>query len=172
MISSAVDDHKSTECFICANDQKKFMDCSECVNKICTDCFSNLRKLECPYCRASYNKFYGTSSVNDFEDDDGNFLPIIDDLKLEFIPVDDIEPSDLRGMPFGNFTEGLRYFRDNERLPNVELVEEFGDEVRRRNNLTIQNLLHANISNFLEGNIEMSGMIDLLAAARRLYQLT
>lgn len=34
------------------------MDCGECSKKICTDCFSNLVNLQCPFCRHYYHNKY------------------------------------------------------------------------------------------------------------------
>lgn len=33
-----------------------FIDCGQCLKRICTGCFSNLRALECPYCRHAYTQ--------------------------------------------------------------------------------------------------------------------
>jgi uncharacterized paraquat-inducible protein A len=45
------------ECEICYTTPEKqtFVDCGNCTNKICTDCFSKLQNLKCPYCRHRYH---------------------------------------------------------------------------------------------------------------------
>jgi hypothetical protein len=45
------------ECRICYIEKKKenFVDCRQCKNSICEDCFENLRTYTCPYCRTQYS---------------------------------------------------------------------------------------------------------------------
>lgn len=61
------------ECRICYTfpEKQTFMDCGECTKKICTDCFSKLRRLKCPHCRHKYH----TKDIF-YNDSDDLFIPL------------------------------------------------------------------------------------------------
>ena len=43
-------------CNICYDEKPNFVDCLQCPNKVCTDCFQRLRQPHCPYCRNPYER--------------------------------------------------------------------------------------------------------------------
>lgn len=67
-----------TLCDICCDMKTTFIDCSQCMKKICTDCFSSLRALQCPHCRNPYHP-----GMDSFEEDEDETYTIYVDTQGE-----------------------------------------------------------------------------------------
>lgn len=176
------------ECKICCTipDKQTFVDCEECLKKVCTTCFSRLNRLKCPYCRHSYSNYYDHDMVHDDMMGD-DFIPVPPQLvRQNAYDRGDFYVADGHGVQFHryfNMSEPQvpphpleqvaeahdpvgHYFNNNA----PDILQEFRDDLMHRNRSNIRrNIRHYGVE-FLEDRISLEDMDIILINGRQLYQ--
>jgi len=163
-----------TECRICYTVQQTFTDCAQCLKKVCSTCFSKLRRLQCPYCRHEYMEdiVYSDDEKEDLQFDDEEFIfPHAAYLQIHrevnpdrtqrrtpsFIPLEDEE-----------YESADRYFNINQGLPDI--IQDFRNDLRRYNQNSIVSLTNQYVAEYISGQLDMDDLMRVLQHARQLHR--
>lgn len=127
------------ECRICYFEKQTFMDCGQCTKRICTDCFSKLSQMQCPYCRNPY-----LSSLDDEEEYDDNMPP------LEAIP---------------HLHRQHAYIR---RRNEMSIQDRFEESVGEAMSDAAREMVSIYVDEYLSGELNQQDIMEVLQRAREL----
>jgi len=166
------------ECRICYTipDKQTFIDCGECRKKVCTDCFSRLERLQCPYCR---NNYHNNNYNNDYDDNyDDNYdddkVDVDENLEVDMfheMSFDDAMEPWIRLLQRTSVVEEIKNSDVKENVVPNRLIQEFQENLHHYVRRSIRNLTYESVESFLCEEIDSSDLIEVLAYARQQYQI-
>lgn len=181
------------ECNICYTTQKTFTDCAQCLKKVCSTCFSKLRRLRCPYCRHEYMD----DSVFDDDENDDESVIILDEeeeknmddwfaqqgFRIDRIPIPPIrresDRTQRRPIPEdedeteeeyddSRYNPQDRYFDMNQGIPDI--LQEFRNGLRSQAQENIINLANEYVSDYITGHLDLDSLLSVLQHAKQLHR--
>jgi hypothetical protein len=187
------------DCGICYTTPGKqtFVDCGECTNKVCTECFSRLRNLKCPYCRHKYHNGNFEQPEDELpplqipillERQNGHIndtpipahavinehgeLEILSELsndsENEYASNYEAEEEDNNEEEDDIYELTARYFT-NPLNGTPDVVQHFRQDIHERFRQSVRSLAYDSVKQYFNNEISIDNLLDILVDAKQIH---